>query len=47
VYEIWQRLLCVRKNEQGFTLSELLTTVAILAVLIATAFVIFLALLER
>lgn len=47
MYGIRQRLLRVRKDERGFTLSELLTTVAILAVLIAIAVVIFLALLER
>jgi prepilin-type N-terminal cleavage/methylation domain-containing protein len=37
----------VRRNERGFTLTELLTTIAILVVLIAIAVIIFLALLER
>lgn len=35
------------ENERGFTLPELLTTIAILGILIAIAVIIFLALLER
>ena len=37
----------VRRNERGFTLTELLTTIVILGILIAIAVIIFLALLER
>ena len=38
---------CVPKDERGYTTSEILTAVAILAVLLAIAVIVFLALLER
>jgi prepilin-type N-terminal cleavage/methylation domain-containing protein len=37
----------VREDERGFTLAELMTTIAILGILIAIAVIVFLALLER
>src|SRR5919106_790037 len=37
----------VQEDERGFTLPELLTTIAILGILIAIAVIVFLALLER
>ncbi|MCA1688125.1 MAG: prepilin-type N-terminal cleavage/methylation domain-containing protein [Actinobacteria bacterium] len=43
----WSKLTGAREDERGFTLQELLTTIAILAILIAIAVIIFLALLER
>jgi prepilin-type N-terminal cleavage/methylation domain-containing protein len=47
VYAVWSRLTDAREGERGFTLPELLTTIAILAILIAIAVIVFLALLER
>jgi prepilin-type N-terminal cleavage/methylation domain-containing protein len=43
----WSKLAAARKEERGFTLTELLATIAILAILFAIAVIIFLALLER
>jgi len=43
----WSKLADAREGERGFTLTELLTTIAILGILIAIAVIIFLALLER
>jgi prepilin-type N-terminal cleavage/methylation domain-containing protein len=43
----WSKLTGVREDERGFSLAELLTTIAILGILIAIAVIIFLALLER
>jgi prepilin-type N-terminal cleavage/methylation domain-containing protein len=43
----WSRLAVARKDERGFTLPELLATIAILAILIVIAGIIFLTLLER
>jgi prepilin-type N-terminal cleavage/methylation domain-containing protein len=47
VYAVWSKLAGVREDERGFTLQELLTTIAILGILIAIAVIVFLALLER
>jgi prepilin-type N-terminal cleavage/methylation domain-containing protein len=47
VYAVWSKLGDAREDERGFTLQELLTTIAILGILIAIAVIIFLALLER
>lgn len=47
MYAIWTKLARARRDERGFTLPELLTTVAILGILIAIAVIVFLALLER
>jgi prepilin-type N-terminal cleavage/methylation domain-containing protein len=41
------KLTGVREDERGFTLAELMTTIAILGILIAIAVIVFLALLER
>jgi prepilin-type N-terminal cleavage/methylation domain-containing protein len=46
VYAVWSKL-DAREDERGFTLTELLTTIAILGILIAIAVIAFLALLER
>jgi prepilin-type N-terminal cleavage/methylation domain-containing protein len=43
----WSKLADARKDERGFTLPEVLATIAILGILIAIAVIIFLALLER
>ena len=40
-------MLCVREDERGYTTPEILTAVAIAAVLLAIAVIVFLALLER
>jgi prepilin-type N-terminal cleavage/methylation domain-containing protein len=47
VYAIQSMLADARKDERGFTLPEVLTSIAILGILIAIAVIIFLALLER
>jgi prepilin-type N-terminal cleavage/methylation domain-containing protein len=47
VYTIWRKLTDTRKDERGFTLTELLTTIAVLGILITIAGIIFLTLLER
>jgi prepilin-type N-terminal cleavage/methylation domain-containing protein len=47
VYAVWSKLGDARKEERGFTLQELLTTLAIVGILIAIAVIVFLALLER
>jgi prepilin-type N-terminal cleavage/methylation domain-containing protein len=47
VYAVWPKLADARKDERGFTLPELLTTIAIVGILIAIAVILFLALLER
>ena len=46
MYAVWSKL-DARKDERGFTLTELLATIAILAILIAIAVIVFLYLLER
>ena len=45
--EVRSCALCVREDERGYTTSEVLTALAILAVLLAIAVIVFLALLER
>jgi prepilin-type N-terminal cleavage/methylation domain-containing protein len=47
VHAVWSKLADAREDERGFTLQELLTTIAIVGILIAIAVIIFLALLER
>jgi prepilin-type N-terminal cleavage/methylation domain-containing protein len=47
VYAVWSKLTDTREDERGFTLSELMTTIAIVGILIAIAVIVFLALLER
>jgi prepilin-type N-terminal cleavage/methylation domain-containing protein len=47
MYAVWSKLADAREDERGFTLTELLATIAILGILIAIAVIIFLALLER
>jgi prepilin-type N-terminal cleavage/methylation domain-containing protein len=47
VYTISSKLGNARESERGFTLQELMTTIAILGILIAIAVIVFLALLER
>ena len=47
MYAVWSKLTDTREDERGFTLPELMTTIAILGILIAIALIIFLALLER
>ncbi len=47
MYAVWSKLAGAREDERGFTLTELLATIAILVILIAIAVIIFLALLER
>jgi prepilin-type N-terminal cleavage/methylation domain-containing protein len=47
VYTVRSKLADAREDERGFTLPELLTTIAILGILIAIAVIVFLALLER
>jgi prepilin-type N-terminal cleavage/methylation domain-containing protein len=47
VYTISSKLADAREGERGFTLQELLTTIAIVGILIAIAVIVFLALLER
>ena len=44
---VWSKFACVRRDERGFTLAELLTTIVIVGILISIAVIIFLALLER
>ena len=46
MYTVWSKL-DGREDERGFTLTELMATIAILAILIAIAVIIFLYLLER
>ncbi len=46
MYAVWSKL-DAREDERGFTLTELLATIAILAILIAIAVIVFLYLLER
>ena len=46
MYAVWSKL-DAREDERGFTLSELMATIAILAILIAIAVIVFLYLLER
>jgi prepilin-type N-terminal cleavage/methylation domain-containing protein len=47
VYTIQSKLADAREGERGFTLQELLTTIAIVGILVAIAVIVFLALLER
>jgi prepilin-type N-terminal cleavage/methylation domain-containing protein len=47
VYALRSKLADAREDERGFTLQELLTTIAILGILVAIAVIILLALLER
>jgi prepilin-type N-terminal cleavage/methylation domain-containing protein len=47
VYALRSKITDVREEEQGFTLQELLTTIAIVGILIAIAVIVYLALLER
>ena len=44
---MWQRPNGFRRDERGFTLPELMTTIAILGILIAIAIIIWLGILER
>ena len=46
MHAVWSKL-DAREDERGFTLTELLATIAILAILIAIAVIVFLYLLER
>ncbi len=47
MYAVRSKRADAREDERGFTLPELLTTIAILVILIAIAVIIFLALLEH
>ncbi len=47
MYAVRSKLVDAREGERGFTLQELLTTIAILGILVAIAVIVFLALLER
>ena len=47
MYAVWSKPAGVREDERGFTLQELVTTIAILGILIAIAVIVLLALLER
>ena len=47
MYAVWSKPAGAREDERGFTLQELLTTIAILGILIAIAVIVLLALLER
>lgn len=47
VYTGWQHTTHTRRDERGFTLPEVLTTIAILGILIAIAIIIWLGLLEQ
>ncbi len=47
MYAVRSKLADAREDERGFTLQELLTTIAIVGILVAIAVIVFLALLER
>lgn len=47
MYAAGEKLVHIREDEQGFTLPEVLTTIAILGILIAIAIIIWLGLLEQ
>jgi prepilin-type N-terminal cleavage/methylation domain-containing protein len=47
VHTVRSKLADAREGERGFTLQELLTTIAIVGILVAIAVIVFLALLER
>lgn len=44
---VWARIESLRKQEQGFTLPELIATIAILGILIAIAMIVWLGILEQ